>query len=103
MSDDYEFSLYFQFVVVSFTIYTFTPSNGFSAQIIFVSLSLVGNLTGALAFLRSAIANIVQAMVSVKRLNTFLKDDELDPDAVYHQLSGKKLSQNGKDSLYLSF
>ena len=75
--------------MVSFTIYTLTTGNGgLSAQIAFVSLTLVNSLTNPLTFLPNGIANLVQAMVSVKRLDTYFNDDELDPDAVQNDPSG---------------
>ena len=80
-----------QYTVVSFTIYTMTTgSGGLSAQIAFVSLTLVNSLTTPLTFLPNGIANLVQALVSVKRLDTYFNDDELDPDAVQSNPSGKK-------------
>ena len=75
--------------MASFTIYTLTTGNGgLSAQIAFVSLTLVNSLTNPLTFLPNGIANLVQAMVSVKRLDTYFNDDELDPDAVQNDPSG---------------
>ena len=83
----------FQYTVVSFTIYTLTTgSGGLSAQIAFVSLTLVNSLTTPLTFLPNGIANLVQALVSVKRLDTYFNDDELDPDAVQSNPSGKKIT-----------
>ncbi len=78
-----------QYTVISFTLYTLTSGNGaLSAQIAFVSLTLVNNLTVPLTFLPNGIANLVQAVVSVKRLDAFFNDDELDPQAVGHLPSG---------------
>ncbi len=51
----------FQYTVISFTIYTLTSRDAaLSAQVAFVSLSLVNALTRPLYVLPNGIANIVQ-------------------------------------------
>ncbi len=86
--------------MASFTIFTLTSGNGgLSAQIAFVSLTLVNSLTRPLTFLPNGIANIVQAMVSVNRLETYFNNDELDPENVKHNLCGNNCKSTKFDML----
>ncbi|ELU10450.1 hypothetical protein CAPTEDRAFT_161237 [Capitella teleta] len=67
------------YAVVAFT--SFILSSGgdvLTPQIAFVSLALVSTLTRPLAFLPNAIANAVQAFVSMKRLTKFLMEEEIN-------------------------
>ena len=47
-----------------------------------MALSLFNILRFPLAMLPMLISNLIQASVSVKRLGTFLKNEELDPNIV---------------------
>ena len=58
------------------------PDERLTADKAFVALSLFNILRFPLSMLPTLISNIVQASVSVKRLRTFLKNEELDPDIV---------------------
>ncbi|XP_058792378.1 multidrug resistance-associated protein 1 isoform X9 [Phymastichus coffea] len=53
----------------------------------FVSLSLFNILRFPLSMLPMMISNVVQASVSVKRINQFMNSEELDPDNVQHDQS----------------
>ena len=54
------------------------PEQRLTADRVFVALSLFNILRFPLIMLPMLITNMVQASVSVKRLRTFLKGDELD-------------------------
>ena len=58
------------------------PDEQLTADKAFVTLSLFDVLEYPIRTLPVVIANLVQASVSVKRLSTFLKSDELDPNIV---------------------
>ena len=58
------------------------PDGQLTSEKAFVALSLFNILRFPLTMLPTVITNIVQASVSVKRLRTFLKKPELDPDSV---------------------
>ncbi|XP_034949722.1 multidrug resistance-associated protein 1 isoform X2 [Chelonus insularis] len=53
----------------------------------FVSLSLFNILRFPLSMLPMVISNMVQALVSVKRINVFMNNEELDPNNVQHDQS----------------
>jgi ABC-type multidrug transport system fused ATPase/permease subunit len=58
------------------------PDGQLTSEKAFVALSLFNILRFPLTMLPMVVTNIVQASVSVKRLRTFLKKPELDPDSV---------------------
>lgn len=58
------------------------PRHILSPDKAFVSLSLFNILRFPLSMLPMVIAYTVQAQVSIKRLNHFLVNEELEPDAV---------------------
>jgi len=58
-----------------------------TAEKAFVALSLFNILQFPIVMLPNLISGIVQASVSLKRLTTFLLNDELDPDNV-HNIEG---------------
>ncbi|XP_053370822.1 multidrug resistance-associated protein 1-like [Clarias gariepinus] len=58
-------------------------SNCLDAQKVFVSLALINILKTPLSQLPFSISTIMQALVSLRRLGTFLRQDELKADAVF--------------------
>ncbi|XP_071638107.1 multidrug resistance-associated protein 1 isoform X4 [Temnothorax longispinosus] len=74
--------------LVSFTTYVLIDEkNVLNSTIAFVSLSLFNILRFPLSMLPMMIGNIVQAYVSVKRINKFMNMEELDPNNVQHDPS----------------
>ncbi|XP_025986916.1 multidrug resistance-associated protein 1 isoform X3 [Solenopsis invicta] len=74
--------------LVSFTTYVLLDEkNVLTSKIAFVSLSLFNILRFPLSMLPMMIGNIVQAYVSVKRINKFMNMEELDPNNVQHDPS----------------
>ncbi|KAL6447242.1 hypothetical protein ACFW04_001485 [Cataglyphis niger] len=74
--------------LVSFTTYVLIDENNvLNSTTAFVSLSLFNILRFPLSMLPMMIGNIVQAYVSVKRINKFMNMEELDPNNVQHDLS----------------
>ncbi|XP_077258462.1 multidrug-Resistance like Protein 1 isoform X6 [Temnothorax americanus] len=74
--------------LVSFTTYVLIDEkNVLDSTIAFVSLSLFNILRFPLSMLPMMIGNIVQAYVSVKRINQFMNMEELDPNNVQHDPS----------------
>uniref|UniRef100_A0A182QBD7 ABC-type glutathione-S-conjugate transporter n=1 Tax=Anopheles farauti TaxID=69004 RepID=A0A182QBD7_9DIPT len=71
--------------LVTFATYVLVDENNvLDASTAFVSLSLFNILRFPLSMLPMLISNMVQTSVSVKRINTFLNQEELDPDNVQH-------------------
>ena len=58
------------------------PDERLTADKAFVALSLFNVLRFPLATLPTLISSLIQASVSIKRLSSFLKSDELDPNMV---------------------
>ncbi|XP_067207174.1 multidrug resistance-associated protein 1 isoform X3 [Linepithema humile] len=74
--------------LVSFTTYVLIDEkNVLDSTTAFVSLSLFNILRFPLSMLPMMIGNIVQAYVSVKRINKFMNMEELDPNNVQHDPS----------------
>ncbi|XP_072760183.1 multidrug resistance-associated protein 1 isoform X2 [Anoplolepis gracilipes] len=74
--------------LVSFTTYVLIDDkNVLDSTTAFVSLSLFNILRFPLSMLPMMIGNIVQAYVSVKRINKFMNLEELDPNNVQHDPS----------------
>ncbi|GJQ76624.1 hypothetical protein Trydic_g5971, partial [Trypoxylus dichotomus] len=74
--------------LVSFATYVLIDeANTLDATKAFVSLSLFNILRFPLSMLPMMISNMVQAWVSVKRINKFMNCDELDPNNVHHDPS----------------
>ncbi|XP_076239794.1 multidrug-Resistance like Protein 1 isoform X1 [Calliopsis andreniformis] len=74
--------------LVSFATYILIDENNrLNSTIAFVSLSLFNILRFPLSILPMMIGNIVQAYVSVKRINKFMNAEELDPNNVQHEPS----------------
>ena len=75
-----------QVALVTFATYSLVninnPDERLTADKAFVALALFDVLRFPLAILPILISNLVQAMVSVKRLSNFLKSEELDPNIV---------------------
>ncbi|XP_032455622.1 multidrug resistance-associated protein 1 isoform X7 [Nasonia vitripennis] len=74
--------------LVSFaTFVLIDEKNVLNSEIAFVSLSLFNILRFPLSMLPMMISNVVQASVSVKRINKFMNSEELDPNNVTHDES----------------
>ncbi|XP_072263111.1 ATP-binding cassette sub-family C member 3-like [Pyxicephalus adspersus] len=73
----------FLVALTTFAVYvTVDETNILDAEKAFVSLSLFNILRFPLNMLPQVISNIAQARVSIRRIQNFLANDELDPDAV---------------------
>uniref|UniRef100_A0A8C9ZXN7 ATP-binding cassette, sub-family C (CFTR/MRP), member 3 n=1 Tax=Sander lucioperca TaxID=283035 RepID=A0A8C9ZXN7_SANLU len=73
----------FLVALTSFAVYvTVDENNTLDAEKAFVSLSLFNILRFPLNMLPQVISSIVQASVSLKRIQNFLSHDELDPNSV---------------------
>ncbi|KAM4662137.1 ATP-binding cassette sub-family C member 3 [Discoglossus pictus] len=73
----------FLVALTTFAVYVTTDEkNILDAETAFVSLSLFNILRFPLNMLPQVISNLAQASVSIKRIQNFLANDELDPDAV---------------------
>ncbi|CAH1122634.1 unnamed protein product [Ceutorhynchus assimilis] len=71
--------------LVSFATYVLVDEkNVLDASKAYVSISLFNILRFPLSMLPMMISNMVQTYVSVKRINTFMNADELDPNNVSH-------------------
>ncbi|XP_076459189.1 multidrug resistance-associated protein 1-like [Babylonia areolata] len=76
--------------LTTFAVYTLSDKdNVLDAEKAFVSLSLFNIMRFPLSMLPNVITNIVQASVSLKRLQKFLDNDELDSEAVQHNPPSK--------------
>ncbi|XP_076374474.1 multidrug-Resistance like Protein 1 isoform X2 [Megalopta genalis] len=74
--------------LVSFATYVLIDEkNRLDSTVAFVSLSLFNILRFPLSILPMMIGNMVQAWVSVKRINKFMNTEELDPNNVQHDPS----------------
>ncbi|XP_074103395.1 multidrug-Resistance like Protein 1 isoform X2 [Cotesia typhae] len=73
---------------VSFATFVYiSVDNVLDSKIAFVSLSLFNILRFPLSMLPMVISNVVQAMVSIKRINSYMNGEELDPNNVQHDQS----------------
>ncbi|CAI9599120.1 unnamed protein product [Staurois parvus] len=73
----------FLVALTTFAVYvSVDEKNILDAETAFVSLSLFNILRFPLNMLPQVISNLAQASVSIKRIQNFLANDELDPDAV---------------------
>ncbi|XP_056010332.1 multidrug resistance-associated protein 1-like isoform X2 [Ostrea edulis] len=76
----------FLVTLVTFLTYVFTSDTGYlSAQKAFTSLSLFNILRFPINLLPMMISYVVQANVSIGRISKFLKNGDLDADAVQHE------------------
>jgi len=72
-------------LMASFTAYIFmSDENKLTAEKAFVTASYMSALSMQIVFLPMIIVYLVQAGVSLKRINTFMNNDELDDEAVQH-------------------
>ena len=72
-------------LMASFTTYIFiSDENKLTAEKAFVTASYMSALSMQIVFLPMIIVYLVQAGVSLKRINTFMNNDELDDEAVQH-------------------
>uniref|UniRef100_A0A8D0A2U8 ATP-binding cassette, sub-family C (CFTR/MRP), member 3 n=1 Tax=Sander lucioperca TaxID=283035 RepID=A0A8D0A2U8_SANLU len=90
----------FLVALTSFAVYvTVDENNTLDAEKAFVSLSLFNILRFPLNMLPQVISSIVQASVSLKRIQNFLSHDELDPNSVDRKNTAAEFSVtvvNGK-------
>ncbi|XP_035808113.2 ATP-binding cassette sub-family C member 3 isoform X1 [Amphiprion ocellaris] len=90
----------FLVALTTFAVYvTVDENNVLDAEKAFVSLSLFNILRFPLNMLPQVISSMVQASVSLKRVQSFLSHDELDPDSVDRKSSATDFSVtvvNGK-------
>nr|CAD7427423.1 unnamed protein product [Timema monikensis] len=76
--------------LVTFATFVLSDKNNIlDAKTAFVSLSLFNILRFPLSMLPMLITNMVQASVSIKRMNNFMNTEELDPNSVTHEPSEK--------------
>ncbi|KAK7918825.1 hypothetical protein WMY93_010109 [Mugilogobius chulae] len=90
----------FLVALTTFAVYvTVDENNVLDAEKAFVSLSLFNILRFPLNMLPQVISSLVQASVSLKRIQSFLSHDELDPESVDKKGSGPDFAAtiiNGK-------
>uniref|UniRef100_A0A671VQA5 ATP-binding cassette, sub-family C (CFTR/MRP), member 3 n=1 Tax=Sparus aurata TaxID=8175 RepID=A0A671VQA5_SPAAU len=87
----------FLVALTTFAVYvTVDENNVLDAEKAFVSLSLFNILRFPLNMLPQVISSMVQASVSLKRIQSFLSHDELDPHAVERKNTGTVAVINGK-------
>ncbi|XP_037318942.2 ATP-binding cassette sub-family C member 3 isoform X4 [Pungitius pungitius] len=90
----------FLVALTTFAVYvTVDENNVLDAERAFVSLSLFNILRFPLNMLPQVISSLVQASVSLKRIQRFLSHDELDPDSVDRKNTGTEFAVtvvNGK-------
>ncbi|KAK7067583.1 Canalicular multispecific organic anion transporter 1, partial [Halocaridina rubra] len=80
----------FLITMVMFATYVYSdPLHVLTAEKVFTSIALLNILRMPMAMLPFLIVGIVQANVSLKRLNKFLNADELDPNAVFKDHKSK--------------
>jgi ATP-binding cassette, subfamily C (CFTR/MRP), member 1 len=78
--------------LVTFAVFVLSSEeNILDSQTAFVSLSLFNMLRFPLSMLPMMISSLVQASVSVKRINKFMNMEELDPNTVTHDPSECRL------------
>ncbi|XP_021961754.1 multidrug resistance-associated protein 1 isoform X2 [Folsomia candida] len=78
----------FMVALCTFGTYVLIDSrNVLDAQKAFVSLSLFNIISFPLAYLPTLVVQMVQASVSLKRLNKYMNANEIDPDSVTHDQS----------------
>ena len=93
-----------QVALATFTTYSLAyrhdPEQQLTADRAFVALSLFNILQFPLTILPEFISMAVQARVSVKRLSTFLKNEELDPNLVERNLEPASGSYSCNYNIY---
>lgn len=90
----------FLVTVVVFTLYTvLDPVNHvLDASKIFVSMSLFGLMRLPLTIFPWALTETIKLFVSLKRINKFLNAEEMDPDAISHELKDESNMVELKDA-----
>uniref|UniRef100_A0A8D3CKI2 ATP-binding cassette, sub-family C (CFTR/MRP), member 3 n=1 Tax=Scophthalmus maximus TaxID=52904 RepID=A0A8D3CKI2_SCOMX len=89
----------FMVALTSFAVYVYVTvdeNTALDAERAFVSLSLFNILRFPLNMLPQVISSIVQASVSLKRIQSFLSHDELDPNSVDRNNTFSVTVANGK-------
>ena len=80
----------------AFTYFIVVDGQKLSATVAFVTLSYLNIMRIPLAMLPMIIVFLIQASVSMKRVNKFMNNEELDPHAVTHESSNSAVSvENG--------
>lgn len=77
-------SVPFLVTVASFGVYI-TTNQPLTSDIVFVAISLFGMLQFPLSMAPDLIAGIIEASVSLRRIEAFLLLDEMDPETVIHE------------------
>jgi ABC-type multidrug transport system fused ATPase/permease subunit len=77
-------SVPFLVTVTSFGVYI-TTNQPLTSDIVFVAISLFGLLQFPLSMAPDLIAGIIEASVSLRRIESFLLLDEMDPETVIHE------------------
>ncbi|XP_015783925.1 multidrug resistance-associated protein 1 [Tetranychus urticae] len=77
----------FLITVISFATYVLIDkSHVLDANKAFVSISLINILSGPLAFLPIVVTYGANFFISIRRINKYLQGDELDEDAILHEV-----------------
>ncbi|KAI8088846.1 multi drug resistance-associated protein MRP [Halteromyces radiatus] len=77
-------SVPFIVTVVTFGVYIYS-SQPLTSDVVFVAISLFGMLQFPLAMGPDLISNIIEAHVSLRRIESYLTSNEMDPEAVQHE------------------
>lgn len=76
----------FMVTLLSFVTFVFVDENNkITPDVVFVSLALFNILRQPMTMLPLMLAQVMQAYISVKRINKFLNSEDLDPNVVSHQ------------------
>uniref|UniRef100_K3WSA8 Uncharacterized protein n=1 Tax=Globisporangium ultimum (strain ATCC 200006 / CBS 805.95 / DAOM BR144) TaxID=431595 RepID=K3WSA8_GLOUD len=73
--------------VASFAVYALVMKKTLTASKVFTSMVLFGSIRGPLSNLPEAIQTLVQARISLRRIETFLSMEEVDSSRVSHDAS----------------
>ncbi|KAI7899459.1 multi drug resistance-associated protein MRP [Cokeromyces recurvatus] len=68
--------------ILTFAVYVFTSSTPLTSQIAFVAISLFGLLQFPMAIFPNVITSIIEASVSLYRIEDYLSSEEIDPLAI---------------------
>lgn len=88
----------------TFGVFVLTQDKPLSADLVFPALSLFNLLSFPLAVIPMAITSLVESQVAVDRLSSFLKSEEIQPDAITRLPKAKKngdVSIEVKDATFL--
>lgn len=80
----------FMVTLLSFVTFVFVDENNkITPDVVFVSLALFNILRQPMTMFPLMITQVMQALISVKRINKFLNSEDLDPNTVSHEPDGK--------------